>query len=39
MHLISGDAEALLSGLHPDDRHVKHSEVRVSTRKQSSGEW
>jgi hypothetical protein len=39
LHLISGGTEALLSGLHPNDRHVKHREVRLSTRQQSSGKW
>jgi hypothetical protein len=39
LHLISCGTEALLSGLHPDDRHVKHSEIRLSTRQQRSGKW
>ena len=39
LHLISGGAEALLSGLHPDDRHIKHGYVGLSTRQQGSGKW
>jgi hypothetical protein len=34
LHLISGGAEAMLSGPHPDDRYVKHGEVRLATRQE-----
>jgi hypothetical protein len=39
LHPISGGTETLLSGLHPNDRHVKHGEIRLATRQQGFHKW
>jgi hypothetical protein len=37
LHMISGGTETPLSGVHADDRHVQHREVRVTPSEQGGG--